>query len=113
MDSKTLEVHAIKVGDLGVAASLDNPFVSMQMQRRCGSLNFIAPEVLKSENYSEVQSKSNKRVDSFGIAIVTYILFYGRHPFQIMDDAEMKSKVDQTRQITADWAFPDTPSISE
>ena len=41
----------------------------------------MPPELYRREKYSEVDRKLIKTVDMFGVAIVTYILFFGRHPF--------------------------------
>ena len=41
----------------------------------------MPPELFRREKYSEVDLNLIETVDMFGVAIVTYILFYGRHPF--------------------------------
>lgn len=53
VDYDTREIISAKIGDFGLCAQLDNPFVS-QLKRRCGSWAYAAPELLKRENYSDV-----------------------------------------------------------
>lgn len=50
-----MNITNIKIGDLGLCAFIDNPFVN-KLIRRCGTWIYMAPEILKSENYSEVDS---------------------------------------------------------
>ena len=74
----------------------------------------MPPELYRREKYSEVDRKLIKTVDMFGVAIVTYILFFGRHPFQEYTTLKRpRYEVDYRRQISADWVFPPTPIISE
>jgi serine/threonine protein kinase len=62
------------LSDFGLAARLAD---EEEMDRRCGSPGYIAPEILKKEPYDE-------RVDSFSLGIVFYQLLTGvsplRHP---------------------------------
>ena len=52
-----------------------------KLSHRCGTPIYMPPELYRREKYSEVDRKLMKTVDMFGVAIVTYILFFGRHPF--------------------------------
>ena len=39
----------------------------------------------------------------FGLAMVTYVLFYGKHPFVEVEDG--LKQVNKLRHISCDWRF--------
>ncbi|KAF2798632.1 kinase-like protein [Melanomma pulvis-pyrius CBS 109.77] len=88
----------IKVGDFGLAAvlvSLDD--VAVRRTTMCGTLNYIAPEVLEKSGKGH-----NERVDIWAIGILAYTLAVGRAPFHA-------SKPDQVllRVAKGEYAWPD------
>lgn len=68
----------------------------------------MAPELLKREKYTEV-IYDNQTIDMFGVAIITYVLFTGQHPF-VEISAEGKKKVNHFRHLTCDWVLPELDS---
>ncbi|KAI9203693.1 calcium/calmodulin-dependent protein kinase type 1D-like protein [Polychytrium aggregatum] len=67
----------VKLADFGLASVATNDYM---LKTNCGSLTYIAPEVLKSQPYG-------KPVDMWGIGVITYILLSGYPPFWAEDDA--------------------------
>ena len=61
----------------------------------------MPPELFRREKYSEVDLNLIETVDMFGVAIVTYILFYGRHPFSGTVNGSVV--YDRVRQLSCDW----------
>jgi len=57
--------------DFGIAASLDDP---IEMQRRCGSPGYVAPEVLSGDSYTE-------KIDLFSAGAVLYFTLSATLPF--------------------------------
>lgn len=48
-----LRVTNVKLGDFGLCARLENPFLS-NLTLRCGTWGYMAPEQLRREKYNEV-----------------------------------------------------------
>ena len=65
----------IKVADWGFATLCE----SDSLTQVCGSLDYIAPEILQREKYG-------KAVDMWSVGVVTYMLLGGRPPFQAADE---------------------------
>eukprot|EP00439_Symbiodinium_sp_Y106_P079257 s723_g17.t4 len=68
--------HArIKMIDFGLSSSFDD---SLPMTDSCGTLYYVAPEVLRG--------KYNQQCDMWSLGVLTYILLDGRAPFMGRDD---------------------------
>lgn len=65
------DTSKIKVIDFGLSKVL---FPSESTKEFCGTLTYIAPEMIKGEEY-------NKEIDIWNIGIIAYILEYKRCPF--------------------------------
>lgn len=99
----SLNVTQVKLGDFGLCAKLDNHF-SSKLMHRCGTWGYMAPEQLRRQQYNEVRLVLTETVDMYGLAMVTYVLFFGHHPF--IENVDGVKKVSNFRQLTADWRFP-------
>eukprot|EP01041_Mallomonas_annulata_P009785 gene9785-20351_t len=67
----------IKIADFGFATVTS----TNNLKTRCGTPNYVAPEILMNENYG-------KAVDMWSIGVITYVLLGGYPPFD--DDNESK-----------------------
>ena len=74
MEDKS-ENARIKMIDFGLSSSFDD---SLPMTDSCGTLYYVAPEVLRG--------KYNQQCDMWSLGVLTYILLDGRAPFMGRDD---------------------------
>jgi serine/threonine protein kinase len=65
----------VMLSDFELATSVDN---DAEMQRCCGTLGYLAPEMLAREQYGTL-------ADCFSLGVVLYQLTTGRHPFLCSD----------------------------
>lgn len=65
----------VKVGDLGLAAQLNEP--NERKKTMCGTPNYIAPEILASSD----KRAYSYEVDIWAIGIMTYTMLIGKAPF--------------------------------
>lgn len=65
----------VKLIDFGLSASFQ---ISVPMTNACGTLYYVAPEVLRQ--------KYDKKCDMWSLGVITYILLDGRAPFYGKDD---------------------------
>jgi tRNA A-37 threonylcarbamoyl transferase component Bud32 len=78
--SKNLEEIDFKIIDLGLA------YISQYPQRRkCGSPGYVAPEMLRDEEY-------DNKIDIFSTGVVLYIILHGKHPFEARDLKKILTK---------------------
>ena len=95
----------VKLADFGLCKDLCVPFGNLHLQ--CGTRSYMAPEVLKGLPYSY-------EVDVFPLAMITFILLTGEHPFLIQDhkldpslnvEKPNKNFVSLNRIRYADWRW--------
>eukprot|EP00003_Mantamonas_plastica_P006269 TRINITY_DN1509_c0_g1_i3.p1 TRINITY_DN1509_c0_g1~~TRINITY_DN1509_c0_g1_i3.p1 ORF type:complete len:552 (+),score=169.57 TRINITY_DN1509_c0_g1_i3:239-1657(+) len=67
----------------------------------CGSLEYMAPEVLEYNDYSY-------SVDWWGLGIVLYMMLTGRHPFYHSNQEEMCKRI-----LTSELRFPSSVYVSK
>ncbi|KAK9765734.1 Calcium/calmodulin-dependent protein kinase type I [Basidiobolus ranarum] len=86
------EESGIMIADFGLARIVDDDKIRLLMTE-CGTLGYIAPEVLSSKGYGQP-------VDMWAVGVITYFLLCGYCPFD---------REDQNSEITAieqcDYAF--------
>ncbi|CAI2373123.1 unnamed protein product [Moneuplotes crassus] len=69
------DLSTVKLIDFGLSAKYDDTSFYSQLNDRCGTLVFMAPEVLLAKEYT-------KSVDMWSIGILMYMLISGgKHPF--------------------------------
>uniref|UniRef100_H3CSE2 non-specific serine/threonine protein kinase n=1 Tax=Tetraodon nigroviridis TaxID=99883 RepID=H3CSE2_TETNG len=78
-------LNTIKIVDFGSAQSF-NPLSLKQKDARTGSLEYMAPEMIKGEVVGPP-------ADIWSIGVVTYIMLSGRLPFEDQDPRQVESKI--------------------
>lgn len=91
-------VPKIYLVDFGLCAVIE-PGSTKRLDKFCGSLIYVAPELLLHEPYDGMKS------DVWSCGIVLYCLLYGHFPFQHHFDATIRRQI-----INSDPDFPDTIS---
>ena len=66
----------VVLADFGLCCSLQE---SSQLRKRCGTIGYCAPEVLRFEAYDQ-------GVDMFGLGAVAFLVLEGRPPFERSGD---------------------------
>ncbi|XP_066467680.1 striated muscle preferentially expressed protein kinase isoform X2 [Tiliqua scincoides] len=77
--------HTVKIIDFGCAQTY-NPLVLRQLGHRVGTLEYMAPEMVKGDPIGSA-------ADIWGVGILTYIMLSGRSPFFEVDPLETESKI--------------------
>uniref|UniRef100_A0A8C5QJT3 non-specific serine/threonine protein kinase n=1 Tax=Leptobrachium leishanense TaxID=445787 RepID=A0A8C5QJT3_9ANUR len=78
-------MNTVKIIDFGSAQTF-NPLLLRQLGKRVGTLEYMAPEVVKGEPIGPA-------ADIWGIGVVTYIMLSGRSPFFELDPVETENKI--------------------
>lgn len=69
------DLSSIKLIDFGLSVKYDDTSFNNMLNDRCGTLIFMAPEILLYKDY-------NKSVDMWSVGILMYMLISGgQHPF--------------------------------
>nr|XP_034982660.1 striated muscle preferentially expressed protein kinase isoform X3 [Zootoca vivipara] len=77
--------NTLKIIDFGSAQTY-NPLVLRQLGRRVGTLEYMAPEVVKGDPVGSA-------ADIWGLGVLIYIMLSGRSPFFEMDPLEVESRI--------------------
>nr|XP_020647830.1 striated muscle preferentially expressed protein kinase isoform X2 [Pogona vitticeps] len=77
--------NSIKIIDFGSAQTY-NPLVLRQLGRRVGTLEYMAPEMVKGDPIGSA-------ADIWGVGVLTYIMLSGRSPFSEADPLEAESRI--------------------
>lgn len=93
----------IKVGDLGLATKLNSP--NEKRKTICGTPNYIAPEVIDSDNDKRGHSFE---VDIWSMGVILYTLLIGKPPYESKD-----VKSTYQRILANKYSFPTHIYISE
>ena len=64
------ELTSLKIVDFGLSTIMD----SANMNMRCGSPGYVAPEILNDQSY-------NTKVDIFSVGVILYIMLTGKFIF--------------------------------
>ncbi|XP_063285379.1 striated muscle preferentially expressed protein kinase isoform X2 [Pelobates fuscus] len=78
-------MNTVKIIDFGSAQTF-NPLVLRQLGKRVGTLEYMAPEMVKGDPIGPA-------ADIWGIGVLTYIMLSGRSPFFELDPAETETKI--------------------
>ncbi|KAJ3291293.1 calcium calmodulin-dependent protein kinase type 1G [Borealophlyctis nickersoniae] len=94
MASKAPNAH-VKLADFGLSTVMTN---ESMLSTKCGTLTYVAPEVLKGLDYG-------KPVDLWSIGVITYILLSGYPPFWAEDEAAILELTLRTKFsfFSPDW----------
>jgi calcium-dependent protein kinase len=76
-----MDFHKMKIIDFGVAARF-NKQPESHMTERAGTLDYVAPEVLKG--------KYNEKCDMWSVGVITFMLLSGNAPFFGETDEEVE-----------------------
>ncbi|KAH0621207.1 hypothetical protein JD844_022280 [Phrynosoma platyrhinos] len=93
--------NSIKIIDFGSAQTY-NPLVLRQLGRRVGTLEYMAPEMVKGDPIGSA-------ADIWGMGVLTYIMLSGRSPFLEADPLEAESRILAARYD----AFKLYPNVSQ
>lgn len=77
-------LEQLKIIDFGIAANLwQETFVDGM--KRAGTLKFMPPEMLVGANFN-----LDTRIDTWGLGVLLYYLFYLKYPFTGSDQESIK-----------------------
>ena len=93
-DENNLE--SVKIADFGLSAEYN--FNSIDMVTRLGTIIFMAPEIYEKKQYT-------KRVDTWALGIIMYILLEGKHPLYV--DGKDNEKSFAKKLKNPEWVFSD------
>lgn len=78
------EKMQVKIGDFGLAIHKDDP--RSQSKSICGTISYIAPEVIKRQGFT-------CRSDIWAIGVITFALHFGYKPFDEHDENVMCQRI--------------------
>merc|ERR1719323_2716951 len=90
------DTNVVKIADFGISKVLKEQ--EHYINTVCGTLTYLAPEVLKREPYQ-------KSVDCWSIGVIMYILCCGYSPFDGESDKEVIKSIinDDVVLVSKDW----------
>ena len=77
--SKGSDEISVKICNFGCAARLDHSNGKKQLTKKCGSPEYVAPEILRGDAYGT-------SVDMWSFGVILYVLLVGYEPFHEDDD---------------------------
>ncbi|KAG8432208.1 hypothetical protein GDO86_016741 [Hymenochirus boettgeri] len=78
-------MNTVKIIDFGGAQTF-TPLVLRQLEKRTGTLEYMAPEMVKGDAVGPA-------ADIWGVGVLTYIMLSGRSPFYEVDPVEIENKI--------------------
>jgi serine/threonine protein kinase len=94
--SRPLVDDDVCLADFGLCVVL-NSYFNLKARMKCGTDSYMSPEQICGEAYDSV-SPADQSTDMFSLAITTFVLATGEHPFITQD-----GKLDLEKQKRADW----------
>ncbi|XP_075173221.1 striated muscle preferentially expressed protein kinase isoform X3 [Anomaloglossus baeobatrachus] len=82
-------MNTVKIIDFGSAQPF-NPLVLRQLGKRVGTLEYMAPEMIRGDPVGAA-------ADVWGLGVLTYIMLSGRSPFFELDPVETENKIQSGR----------------
>nr|CAC07967.1 putative mitogen-activated protein kinase kinase 3 [Leishmania mexicana mexicana] len=73
----------VKISDFGLSVFAGN---KQCLTTCCGTLHFMAPEILLEKNYG-------KPVDMWAMGVMAHVMFFGRYPFQARTEAALTKDI--------------------
>lgn len=70
------ENDVVKIADFGFSKAFVDDGIALTMQTRCGSVNYIAPEVL-----SDARGYNGSKSDIWSMGVILYVMLVGYLPF--------------------------------
>nr|CAI5841275.1 unnamed protein product [Callosobruchus analis] len=74
--------YFIKLSDFGLSVIKTGSFIQGMMKDRCGTMVYMAPEILLERTYSEL-------CDVWSIGVILYTLLCGKYPFYDKNEATL------------------------
>jgi len=103
-DVKTKPIR-VKIADFGFATTIKSP--NALIQGTCGSLNYVAPEVLTGKPYT-------KACDYWSIGVILYAMLGGYLPFYVEPDEGGRAKTfRKIQQGIYDFDDPDWEEVED
>jgi tRNA A-37 threonylcarbamoyl transferase component Bud32 len=98
MFKKINDLDSLKIIDLGLATSFD----STKVKKFCGTIKFMAPEILENKSYDQ-------SVDTWACGVIMYMLCSGgRHPIEKHSEINNPASfLKLLREYQINWVFPD------
>ncbi|KAL5495910.1 CMK2_3 [Sanghuangporus weigelae] len=94
----------IVIADFGIAKHLHEP--DEQIFQITGSIRYMAPEVFARKGYS-------KKIDTWSIGIITYIMLSGVSPFRSEDPRELISEISEFNSTFDDRYWKNVSPLSK
>merc|ERR550534_2813314 len=93
----------VKVADFGISKVLHGE--QTYMKTMCGTLSYLAPEVLKGRLY-------DRRVDYWSLGVIMYLLLCGKPPFIANGDSQLAKSIlnDDINLDTEEWDHVSKPA---
>jgi len=88
----------ITLGDLGLGRAIPQPPESPLLERRCGSEDYAAPEVLLNQPYD------GRSTDAWQLGVTLYSIMEGRLPFDPIPGSRRKSPTSH-RIARCEWQW--------
>lgn len=79
-DFENLPDDILKIADFGLCKDMQVN-LNFSLSTQCGTELYMAPELLKRNEYSYVEINLTQKLDTFAVALITYIMLTGDHPF--------------------------------
>jgi len=95
------DLSSVKVADFGLSARYDRESYSRNLNGQCGTMIFMAPELIENRNYS-------MPVDIWSVGMIMFILCHGKHPLYKKSD-----KAEQFKEKMAKREFQPGVNFSE
>lgn len=85
----------LKLIDFGIARALQSDATSMNVEKQMGTLNYMSPEAINSNNAAYGGSKIGRASDVWSLGCILYEMTFGEPPF-----AKIKNLVQKIQAIT-------------
>lgn len=85
----------LKLIDFGIARALQSDATSMLCEKQMGTLNYMSPEAINSNNAAHGGSKIGRASDVWSLGCILYEMTFGEPPF-----AKIKNLVQKIQAIT-------------